>query len=95
MTKEIDIKKIKKGDVVYYARIMPKLGIFDVYDLKIRTVKDTYFVGVDKRDKRSYLFSYSSIDDIIFLNRKDAVNKTISAEENAPKTDMEMYYEEY
>ena len=44
---------VNKGDIIYYARIMPNLGIFDVYELKIRTVADTYFVGTDKRDKKS------------------------------------------
>ena len=34
---------------------MPNLGIFDVYELKIRTVTDTYYVGTDKRDKKAFL----------------------------------------
>ena len=41
--------ELKKGGIIYYARIMPNLGVFDVYELKIRTVADTYFVGTDKR----------------------------------------------
>lgn len=49
---------IKKGDVVYYARIMPTVGIYEVCELLVRSLYDTYFVGVDKRDKHAYLFSY-------------------------------------
>ena len=26
--------KIRKNDIVYYARIMPKLDVYDVYELK-------------------------------------------------------------
>ena len=74
---------------------MPNLGIFDVYELKIRTIEDTYFVGTDKRDKRAYLFSYNAVGNCIFSNRKDAVDKAISAEENAPRVSKETYYEEY
>ena len=85
----------KIGDVVYYARIMPTLGIYDVCGLKIRTVSDTYFVGTDKRDKRAYLFSYNAVGKCIFSNRKDAVDKTNLAEENSPKVSKETYYEEY
>ena len=51
----------KIGDVVYYARIMPTLGIYDVCELKIRTITATYFVGMDKRDKRAFLLPYSAI----------------------------------
>ena len=85
----------KIGDIVYYARIMPTLGIYDVCELKIRTVADTYFVGTDKRDKRAYLFSYNEVEECIFLHRKDAVGKAIVAEENSPKVSKETYYEEY
>ena len=85
----------KIGDIVYYARIMPTLGIYDVCELKIRTITDTYFVGTDKRDKRAYLFSYNAVGKCIFSNRKDAVEKVIMAEENSPKVSKERYYEEY
>ena len=85
----------KIGDIVYYARIMPTLGIYDVCELKIRTVTNTYFVGTDKRDKRAYLFSYNAVGKSIFSNRKDAVEKVITAEESNPKVSKETFYEEY
>lgn len=93
--KETDTKGIKPKDIIYYARIMPKLGIFDVYDLKVRTVTDTYFVAIDKRDKKSYLFNYSDINKTIFMNREDAVTKAKESEKNKPKVSTETYYEEY
>ena len=86
---------INKGDIIYYARIMPNLGIFDVYELKIRTIADTYFVGTDKRDKKAFLLPYSAIGEYVFIDRKDAVDKAILAEENAPRVSKETYYEEY
>ena len=85
----------KIGNTIYYARIISTLGIYDVCELKIRTVADTYFVGTDKRDKRAYLFSYNAVGNCIFSNRKDAVEKAIVAEENSPKVSKETYYEEY
>ena len=95
MTKETDTKSIKPKDIIYYARIMPKLGIFDVYDLKVRTVEDTYFTGIDKRDKKTYLFYYKDVGKTVFTNREDAVNKAKEAEKNKPKVSTETYYEEY
>ena len=87
---------LNKGDIVYYARIMPSLGIFDVYDIKVRTIADTWFSGVEKRDKKVFLFPYSAIDKYIFLNRKDAVDAATTAEENNKKVvSTEIYYEEY
>ena len=87
--------KIRKNDIVYYARIMPRLGIFDVYDLKVRTVEDTYFVAIDKRDKKSYLFNFTDINKTVFANREDALSKVKEAEKNKPKVSAETYYEEY
>ena len=87
--------ELQIGDIVYYARIMPTLGIYDVCELKIRTVADTYFVGTDKRDKRAFLLPYSAIGEYVFIERKDAVDKAISAEENSPRVSKETYYEEY
>ena len=86
---------INIGDIVYYARIMPKLDIYDVYELKVRTVEDTYFSTIDKRDKKSYLFSYNDIGKTVFFDRQEAVDKTKEAEKNKPKVSAEIFYEEY
>ena len=40
------MKVIEKGDKLYYTRIFPTVGIYDVCDLTVRTVTDTYFVGM-------------------------------------------------
>lgn len=86
---------MKNKDIVYYARIIPTTGIYDVCELKIRTVKDDWFVGVDKRDKRAYLFYQKDIYNVIFFNRNDALNKVRAAESNKKCINQETYYEEY
>ena len=86
---------IKKGTIVYYSRILPPVGIYDVCELKVRTVGDDYFVGVDKHDKRAYLFSYKRLDDIVFFDRNMCLEKVINAENDAPKISNERDYEEY
>lgn len=86
---------MKKKDIVYYARIIPNTGIYDVCELKIRTVKDDWFVGVDRRDKRAYLFYDKDINNVIFFNRNDALNKVRTAEANKKVINQETYYEEY
>ena len=87
--------KLKKKDVVYYARIIPNTGIYEVCELIIRTVADDYFAGMDKRDKRTYLFGYNAIDDTVFVDRKDALSKVEISESNKKDISSETYYEEY
>ena len=89
------MKVLNKKDIVYYARIVPSSGIYDLYELSIRTVEDTYFVGVDKKDKRAFLFDYDAIGEYIFANRKDALNRLKDAEKNKKEISNETYYEEY
>ena len=33
-------QQLHKNDILYYARIMPTLGLYDVYELKIRTINE-------------------------------------------------------
>lgn len=88
-------KVINKGDILYYSRINPKAGIYDLCELKIRTVTDTYFVGVDKRDKQAHIFGYNALNSIVFENRAEALNKVKQAQKNNKETPQETYYEEY
>ena len=87
--------QLKRKDTVYYARIIPNTGIYEVCELIVRTVSDDYFAGMDKRDKRTYLFSYNAIGNTVFINRKDALSKVKIAESNKKDISSETYYEEY
>ena len=89
-------ESVNVKDVLYYARIIPRVGIFDVCQLKIRTVKEDYFVGCDKVDKHAYLFSYSDFGEVVFHDRKQALDKVLAAEaNNKKKINNEVFYEEY
>lgn len=87
--------QLNRKDTVYYARIIPNTGIYEVCELFVRTATEDYFAGMDKRDKRTYLFSYNAIGDTVFTNRKDALSKVRIAESNKQDISSETYYEEY
>ena len=61
----------------------------------IYTESDTWFVGIDKRDKHAYMFNYSDLNTILFAERKDALDKVKAAEKNKIKISEETDYEEY
>ncbi len=65
---------LHKGSVVYYARLIPKNHVYEVCELKIRTVEETWFVGVDKRDKHAYLLNTADINQTVFEKRQDALS---------------------
>ena len=70
---------MQKGDIVYYARLIPNI-LYEICELKIRTVTETYFVGTEKETKHAFLFSLKAIDKDVFYNRNDALNKVKDAE---------------
>ena len=92
---EFEQSAIAVGDTLYFARIIPTVGIYNVLDLKVRTIENDYFACIDKRDKNAFLFSYKDINNTIFQYRKDALLKVKESEENKPKLQSETYYEEY
>lgn len=83
--------KIHKGDIVFYTRIIIKNHIYEVCELKIRTVEDEWFVGVDKRDKHAYLLKNSELNKTVFNKRQDAldlVKKIQKNNEEEPKEEF-------
>ena len=92
---ELEQPIIAVGDTLYYARIMPPVGTYEVLDLRVITAKDEYFTCIDKRDKRAYIFSYKNINKHVFMQRSKAVKKVKDAEMNKTKINTETYYEEY
>lgn len=89
------------GDIVYYAQIMPTIPIFEVLELKIRTINesnlnDKWFVGTENHTKHAYLFEYDSINKTVFLNREEALKIVKQEEKKCKKRDNgERFYEEY
>lgn len=70
----IDFDGLEKGDIVYFARIMPKLGYYEVLELKINTKKEDYCTGTDsKTTKQMFLFSKEYAENTLFTDRKHAV----------------------
>lgn len=91
-----DKKEIKRSDFVYYARMLPTVGLYEVIDLKVRTVADDFFVGIENRTKHAYLLKINDIGKIVFFDRKEALKAVKEAEKNSKiKVSNEKYYEEY
>lgn len=87
---------LNKNDIVFYARILPNSGIYDVLELKIRTIESNWFVGIEKRDKQAFLFADTAIDKMVFADRGKALEIVKAAESNKKEiVNDEIYYEEY
>lgn len=91
-----DSCNLKIGDIVYYARILPTTYTYEVVEMGIRTLGDSYFVGVEVgHDRHTYLLDYDSIENLVFIKRNDALKKVKEAQKNATPQKIEKDYEEY
>ncbi len=75
-------ERLQRGETVFYARIFPSVGIFDVCELRVRTVEENWFSGEEKTTKITYIFKYSDINEIVFKDRDTALNMVLDAETN-------------
>lgn len=90
------MKELKKGQVLYYAQCLDSCSVFEVLELKIRTIEDTWFSGVEKRTRHAYLFSNNDINKKVFFDREEALDVVKTAEKSCKrKVSSEKYYEEY
>lgn len=85
---------VRKKDKLYYAQILKRVGIYNVLECTVRSIYDTYFVCVEKRNKHAYLFNYTDIGNTVFFNRQDALEKVNLAEKDKIEVSDETYYEE-
>ena len=85
---------MKRGDVVYYARIFPVTDTYEVDELRIRTVTDKYFVGTEKHTKQAFLLSLEDYGRIVFSERGKALQLVKAAEKNRKPQDPEDDYGE-
>lgn len=86
---------MNKGDKIYYARIIPNVGIYEVCDLKVRTVEVDWFSATEKRTHKAFIFSNCDINKTIFTNREEALQLVLEAEKHKHPINNEKYYEEY
>lgn len=88
--------QLKRKDRLYYARIIPKTKIYEVCEVIVRTVRNTWFTAIDKRDKRVYFFNYKSVGHVVFFDRNIALSKVLETEKRDDSAvRSEIYYEEY
>jgi len=87
------MKVINIGDMVYYARISHNTGTYDLCDLRVRTVYDDSFVGVDRQTKRAFILGFNECDVSVFDDRDIALAKVHEAEKL--KQDFTLDRDEY
>lgn len=65
--------ELERGDKVYYTRIMPQLGYYEIHNLHIVTHDDEYCTGAESESKQTFIFNKNNACMYLFLQRDEAL----------------------
>lgn len=71
---DINYNELQKGSAVVFARVLPKIGYYEILDLHIVSVYEKYCTGADSKTKQTYSFGRSLAEEVLFLDRNLAID---------------------
>lgn len=88
MTKE-EYDKLRKGDELHFARVMAKLGYYEIHDVVVVSKSDDHCTVSEKKTKQSFLFGINNALEQLHINRSEALDYL--KEEKKKNKDIKMY----
>lgn len=88
---DIEYSKLERGDNLIYARIMPKIGYYELLDVHLVSHNDEYCTVTDVKTKQTYLIGRNLSGQLLYKNRKLAL-KYLNEQKEANK-DIKVYLE--
>lgn len=70
---DINYGELKKGDSVVFARVLPRIGYYELLDLHIVSVYEKYCTGADLKTKQTHSFNRKLAEEVLFLDRDLAI----------------------
>ena len=90
---DVKMNDLKRHDKVLFARIMPRLGYYELHECVVATIHtDDYCTICDVKTKQSFLMHKPRAEEVLFHDRKLAV-KYIKEQKELNK-DVKTYKED-
>ena len=75
--------QIQKDDIIYFSHVLPKLNVYEVLEMKIRTVGVNWFVASSTKNRNNvYAFTDDDINQIVFQTYQEAYEHMNRQKEN-------------
>lgn len=88
MTKE-QYDNLKKGDILHFARIMPRLGYYECHEVIVAAKYDDHCTVAEKKTKQSFIFLTSKALEHLYIKRNDALEYLKEVKKN--NKDVKVY----
>lgn len=86
---QLQYEDIQKGDTLYFARIMPRFGYYEIHNVVMVTKYDDHCTVCETKTKQSFLLLKNDINEKLYTNRDDAL--TYLREEENKNKDIKVY----
>ena len=74
----------QKDDIIYFSHVLPKLNVYEVLEMKIRTVGVNWFVASSTKNRNNvYAFTDDDINQIVFQTYQEAYEHMKQQKESA------------
>ena len=76
--------QMQKDDIIYFSHVLPKLNVYEVLEMKIRTVGVNWFVASSPKNRNNvYAFTDDDINQIVFSTYQEAYEHMKQQKESA------------
>ena len=90
---DVKMDNLKRHDKVLFARIMPRLKYYEIHECSVATVHENDYCTVcDVKTKQSFLMHKPRAEEVLFYDRKMAVDYL--AEQKELNKDVKTYKED-
>ena len=90
---DVKMNELKRHDKVLFARIMARLGYYEIHECSVATVHDDDYCTVcDIKTKQSFLMHKPRAEEVLFKDRKLALEYL--AEQKELNKDVKTYKED-
>ena len=67
-----EYEDIQKGDSLYFARVMPSFGYYEIHDVVVVTKYDDHCSVCELKTKQSFIFNLKSLREQLFVDKEEA-----------------------
>lgn len=83
---DVEYDSLKHGDILLYTRVLSKADYYEILDVTVVNKYDDYCTVTEGRTKQTYIIGRNLANDVLYKNRKLALDYLVECEENYKTT---------
>ena len=86
---QLEYEEVQKGDALYFARVMPMFGYYEIHDVVAVSICHDYCTVCETKTKQTFLLLAKDIESKLYIDREEAL--TFLKEEKKKNKDVKVY----